>query len=136
MIRAIAPVSCFHVDSSARSCRSGSGESVILELALQVFACTLPLRRDPAFALQSVEGRIERSMLDLKHVICGSLDVLCDLVAVSLAKQECAEDQHVERSLQQFDSVGGFFRHSASRHSTQISVTVGRRPTEILVSEQ
>src|SRR5882724_6070384 len=72
-------------------------------------------------------------MLDLEQVLGRSLDVLRDLMPVSGAKQECAQDQHVQSSLQQFNAVGGFFRHSASRYSTQISCLLGRRATQLFV---
>ena len=73
-------------------------------------------------------------MLYQKHVICGSLDVLRDLMTVSRAKQEGPQDQHVQRTLQQLDSIGGFFRLDDSRYSTQKFTTLGRRTTESLVS--
>src|SRR5207249_4418265 len=56
--------------------------------------------------------RIKRSVLDLQQVFRRSLDVLGDLVTVSRSKQERAQNQHVQRSLQQFDTVRGFFRHA------------------------
>ena len=59
----------------------GGCEPVILELALPAFG-HLPLCRDPAFALQAMERRIKRSVLDLQDVVGGALNVLGDLMAV------------------------------------------------------
>ena len=84
-------------------------------------------------ALQSVERRVERSVLDLQQVLCCPLDVLSNLVSVSGPKQQSAQDQHVQRPLQELDSVGGLVWHSVSRHSTLISVTQGRRSTNRIV---
>ena len=61
-------------------------------------------------------------MLDLEQVLGGSLDVLGDLVAVGRAKQQRPQDQHVQRALQQSDSLGRFVRYRHGRHSTQISL--------------
>jgi acetyl esterase/lipase len=68
-------------------------------------------------------------MLDLQQIICRALNVLCYLVPVSGTKQERAKDQHVERPLQQLDSVRGFGGHMDGRHSTLNSVGQGRHST-------
>ena len=88
MIRATAPVSFFHFDSSATKLPfSSRREPVVFEFALQVFSRRFPFGCDPPFALQSVECRIERAMFDLQQVIGGPLYVLCDLMPVSGTKE-------------------------------------------------
>src|ERR1022692_1638748 len=115
---------------------SSRGEPVVLEFPFQILPRGFPLRRNPPFAFQAVECRVERSVLDLQQVFCRSLDVLRNLMSMSGTKQQRPQDQHVQRPLQQLDTVGGFVRHSVSRYSTQKSATLGRRPTKWLVSNQ
>jgi antitoxin PrlF len=52
-------------------------------------------------------------MFNLQQVIGGPLDMLRDLVSVSGSKPQSAKDQHVQRPLQQLDTVGGFVRHGS-----------------------
>jgi hypothetical protein len=68
-------------------------------------------------------------VLHLEQVVGGPLDVFCDLMAVRRAKKEGPQNQHVQRPLQQLDSVW----HLDSRHSTQIGAMLGRRTTEMMV---
>ena len=60
---------------------------------------------DPAALDQPVQRRIERPLLDLQHVVRIALDGLGDGVAVRRPEQQRAQDQQVERALQQFDAV-------------------------------
>jgi hypothetical protein len=71
----------------------------------------LPFGRNPAFAFQPVEGRVERAVLDLQQVFRGSLDVLRNLAAMRGTEEQGAEDEHIQ----------GFLD--------------GRRPTENLASD-
>ena len=61
----------------------------------------LPGRRDPALRLQPVQRRIERAGLDLQQVFRGPLNVLGDGVAVGRSGEQRAQDQEVERALQE-----------------------------------
>src|SRR5580692_2126767 len=109
-------------------------EAVVLEFALQILAGWLPFGCNPAFALQPVESRVERAVLDLQQVFRGSLDVLGNLVAMSGPEEQGAEDQHVQRSLEELDAVG-FVRHKDQQTFYPNRLLDGRRPTENLVSE-
>ena len=80
-------------------------EPIVLKFALQIFARRLPLRRDPSFPFETVKGWIERPVLDLQHVFPSPLNMLRDLMTMSRAKQQRAQDQHVQGSLQEFDVV-------------------------------
>src|ERR1051325_7460311 len=55
-------------------------------------------------------------------------------MAVSRTKQQSAQDQHVQRALEQLDSARGIVRHSDSRYSTQNHTQLGRRSALVLVS--
>jgi hypothetical protein len=68
-------------------------------------------------------------MLNLQYVFGGPSDVFRDLMLVGRSKQKCAQDQHVQGSLQQVDPIRGIFRHGVDRHSTQIfSNQIDHRP--------
>src|SRR5689334_19043178 len=49
----------------------GGREPVVLELALEILARRLPLRSDPALALEAMQRRVEGAVLDLQHVLRG-----------------------------------------------------------------
>jgi hypothetical protein len=51
-----------------------------------------------------MERRIQRPGLDLEQVFGGALNVLGNRVAVSGPGEECAEDEQVERALEQLDA--------------------------------
>src|ERR1700722_768486 len=93
---------------------AGRSEPVILELPLLVTPRVFPFRRDQTFALQAMKSGIERAVLHLQDIFGGPLDVLCNLMAVRGSKEERAEDQHVQGSLQKVNAVC----HIASRQST------------------
>lgn len=84
---------------------AGRRKPVILELAVSVLRC-FPFRDDPPFPLETVKCRLQRSMLDLKEVFRGALNVLGDLVPMSRAKQQGAQDEHVQSALKEFDPAG------------------------------
>ena len=56
-------------------------------------------------------------MLDLEHLIAGSLNVFRDLVSMSGTQHQRPQDQHVQRSLQQFPAFRKFLGHDG-RYST------------------
>ncbi len=80
-------------------------QPVVLELPFALLR-HFPLRCHPPFSLQSMQGRVEGSMLDLQHVVRHPLDVLGDLVAVGGSEQQGPENEHVQGALKQFDPVG------------------------------
>jgi hypothetical protein len=57
-------------------------------------------------------------MFDLEEVLRGLLNMLGDLMSVAGAEEQGPQNEHVERALQQFDSVWWLFPHSVSRYST------------------
>src|SRR5262245_64576769 len=65
---------------------------------------------------------IERAGLDLEQIVGLRADGLADAVAMSRAPLQRAEDEHVERALQQLEAaVVGRLRHG-SRHPTSLAV--------------
>jgi hypothetical protein len=101
MTLAIALATRFQLDASAGELLPAGGrQPVVLALALSLSE-HFPFRRDPALALETVERRIQRSMLQAEDVVGRALDVLGDLVPVRRTEQQCAEDQHIQRALQQ-----------------------------------
>jgi len=81
---------------------SSYGESVVFEFAIAV---CLPPGRDPAPALQPVQGWVKRAVLDLQHTLRGALDVLGDFVTMGGAKTQGSQNQHVECTLEQGNPV-------------------------------
>lgn len=57
-----------------------------------------PLRRDPAFVLQSLERRIERALLDSQDPFGQPSNVLSDGIAVHRLQCERLQYEHVERA--------------------------------------
>ena len=60
--------------------------------------------------LEAVQGGVKRSLLNLELAASKLLKAKQDAVAVETAKGDCLEDQHVERSLDNFD----LFFHSST----------------------
>src|SRR5260370_2399026 len=77
-----------------------------------------------------MQGWIQRALLHLQHVLRSTLNMFCDLMAISGAEEERAQNEHIERALQEcglFDSVSGLHdsRHSPLRMvDARPSVTV------------
>ena len=69
--------------------------------------------RDPAAFDEAMEGRIERALLDLEHVLGLALDSFGDGMAVGGAGRERAQDEQIEGALQKLDAGRFVF----SRHS-------------------
>ncbi len=131
MTRAIAVAICFQRDSSRCELLFTRGcEPIVFEFALLVLPRWLPFGGQPTFALEAMQGRVKRAVLDLQQVFCSALNVFCDLVAVSGAKPECTQDEHVESALQQLDSFRRIFWHIFRRYSTQLLVQLGRRSSK------
>jgi hypothetical protein len=53
-----------------------------------------------------VQGRIERTVLDLQEIVSRSLDVFRNGVAVRGSEQERSKDEHIQGALQQLDAIG------------------------------
>src|SRR5438105_3219151 len=65
----------------------------------------LPFGRDPAFLLELVQRRVERSVADLQHVARDLLQALADGPAVEWLESENFQQQEVESAL---DEIGWF----------------------------
>jgi hypothetical protein len=90
-----------------------------------------PERRDPSPVLEAMQGRIERSVFDLQHVVGALLDGVRDGMAVGGAEHEGLQDEKIQRSLQQL----AFERRAASRWHVDDPTPVDyllNRPTERL----
>src|SRR3989442_2863485 len=68
------------------------------------FVRQFPRGSYPTLCLETMERRIQRSCLDLKQVFGGALNVLGDRLAVSGPGKQRAEDEQVERALQQLNT--------------------------------
>src|SRR5262245_57508925 len=87
----------------------GRGEVVILGAAAQLR--DFPRRLDPALVLETMEGRIERALVDLQDVPRNLLDALGDGPTVQGILLQRAQDQQIERAGQQV----GRSRHGVDR---------------------
>ena len=73
-----------------------------------------------------MQGRVERPVLHLQKVVRRPLNMLADLVAVSRSVEQRAQNEHVQRALQQIGALLWLFCHgrqstlveSDGRHST------------------
>ena len=75
-----------------------------------------PRARDPAALLQSLERRVERSVIDEERVPGSRLDRERDAVAMMRSKCEHTEDEEIQRSLEERISR----RVVSSGHSTGV----------------
>jgi len=71
-----------------------------------------------------MESRIERAVLHLQHILRGSLYVFRDLMAMRGTEKQRAQNEHVERALQELGAMGGFMEGHDSSHSTLTRVDV------------
>src|SRR5919106_1369051 len=102
---------------------AGSREVVILGAAAQLR--DLPLGLDPALVLETMEGRIKRSLIDLQDVLGHLLDALGDGPAVQGILLQGAQDQQIERAGQHI----WYSRHGVDgRHSKVLVSTVNTKP--------
>jgi hypothetical protein len=72
-----------------------------------VFGCAVR-DRDPAAFDEAVQCRIERALLDAQHFVGITLNRFRDRVAVRGSEQQRAQDEQVQRALQQFDVLFRF----------------------------
>src|ERR687891_1703351 len=93
------------------------GKVVILGAAAQLR--DLPLGLDPALVLETMEGRIERALVDLQDVSGNLLDPLGDGPAVQGILLQRAQDQQIERAGQQI----GRSRHGVDRRHYKVLVS-------------
>src|SRR3954462_2409722 len=99
------------------------GEVVILGAAAQLR--NFPLGLDPALVLETMEGRIERALVDLQDVSRNLLDALGDGPAVQGILLQRAQDQQIERAGQQIWRS----RHGVgSRHYAGLVSAVNTKP--------
>ena len=92
----------------------------------------LPLGFDPALMLEPVQGRVERALVDLEHVLGNVLDALGDRPAMERVLLQRAKDQQVQRSGEQIwgagplvstdDTIGSWCRLSTpSRYGVRVT---------------
>src|SRR5436305_487543 len=77
---------------------AGGGELVEARAAV-VLRCG-PRRSDPAARLESAEGRVERSIIDVENAARDCLDRLRELPAIRRASAEELENDQIEGALQ------------------------------------
>src|SRR5262249_20025291 len=82
---------------------SGGGQAVILRTAIQFRL--LPLRRDEATGLQTVERRVQGSALYLQNIGRTLPNSLPDAMPVLRSPLQSAQNQHVKSALEQVQAV-------------------------------
>ena len=65
-----------------------------------------------------MQRRIQGAVLHLQHIVRSALYVSCDLMAMSWPEEERAQDEHIERALQECGLFGGVSRFHDSRDPT------------------
>jgi hypothetical protein len=113
----MASASCFHLVSSDELLPARWRQPIVAKLAIMVLG-HFPSRDKPPIALQAMQRRIQRTMLNLQHIVGGALNVPSDLTAMTRAKQQRSQDQHIERPLQEGDTIRRWLGHGVSRMST------------------
>ena len=88
-----------------------TGEPVELGAAIVLGSADFEI--DPTALDQAVESRIKRPLLNLEHVVRPTLDGFRDRMAVSRPKTKRAENQQIERTLQELKTA----RIVTSRHT-------------------
>src|SRR5262245_55809577 len=88
----------------ARQLRLASGRELVIPRPL-VGLADAPLGLQPSAFHETVQRGIEGAGLDLEEVVGLRADRLADAVAVLRAPLKGPEDQHVERSLEQFEAL-------------------------------
>lgn len=63
---------------------------------------------DPATPLETMQGRIERALLDAQHIARNLLHTFGNSPSVLSTGQQSAQNQEVQCPLGQFDSLGQF----------------------------
>ena len=72
-----------------------------IELGLPARFRFFPLGFDPRFLFETVQGRVERALLDLKHLARNLLNAFGNRPAVFRFERDSFQDEKVERSLDQ-----------------------------------
>src|SRR6266568_6681405 len=103
---------------------AGRGQRVEASFAI-VFGGA-PLGCDPAASLQALERGIERAVFDQQLLVGRLLDRPRDALAVLRAENERAQDQQVERALQEFQPFCFF----SGRHMTRVCAPSGKMSTQ------
>ncbi len=94
-----------HLDCSAASrLRPLRGEAI--EAGALAFIGEIPGGGDPGFQFEAVERGVEGAGLDLEEVFGGALNVFGDGVPVGRSGEQGAEDEEVERALEEFQAGG------------------------------
>ena len=70
-----------------------------VNLSALSFIRNLPLRTDPSLRLQPVQRRIERSRLNLQHILRRALDIFRNRMSVRRTNAERLKNQQIERLL-------------------------------------
>src|SRR5580765_475998 len=94
-VRDLFPLAHFALELLA----AGSGQ--VIELCAPVVLRRPPRRREPACFLETMERREKRSGFDIERAIRDLLNAASDAEPVHVLQRESAEDEEVERALQQ-----------------------------------
>src|SRR5262249_41610607 len=98
-LRQTLPVRDFVLEPvTARRC-----ETVVLRFP--VILRFSPLGGDETLMFETVQGGVQRSLLDLQRISRQLLNAQQDAVPVQGTEGNCLENQEVERALQQFDGL-------------------------------
>src|SRR5687768_16039569 len=98
-----------------------------VETGLAVVVGGSPVGDDPAALLQTLEGRIERPVIDEQHVVGLLFDGTRNTLPVLYAEHERAQNQEINGSLQACASLLYTF---SSRHATGVWAHSGRMSTQ------
>jgi hypothetical protein len=81
-----------------------AGGSERVEAGFAIVGGDAPLGGDPAAVFEALERGIESAMLDEQFLPGSVLNSASDALAVLLAEDESAQDEQVERALQEFEA--------------------------------
>jgi hypothetical protein len=71
------------------------------------FIGEVPGGHDPAASFEAMEGRVKRTGFHLQHFFGGALDMPGDGMAVGRPVKQGAENQDIERALEEVDAGKG-----------------------------
>src|SRR3954466_9395244 len=86
-----------------------AGPCELVELRAPVIVGRAPLRADPSLAFETMQCRVQRPLRDLECLAGHLVNSLGDRPAMLRRERERFEDQEVERSLRQIESIGHGF---------------------------